>query len=85
MWSEARFSITSGPDRRNLISIGTGLLISGPFIKNLLHNHSVIYKIIIFFFPGEAEDSVIFSFFILLHKRAKPILPPYLRPHLRAR
>jgi hypothetical protein len=27
-----------------------GLLNSGPFIKNLLHNHSVIYKIIIFFF-----------------------------------
>jgi hypothetical protein len=26
------------------------LLNSGPFIKNLLHNHSVIYKIIIFFF-----------------------------------
>ena len=27
----------------------------------------------------------IFTFFILLHKRAKPILPPYLLPHLRAR
>ena len=42
------------------------------------------YKIIIFF-SGEAKDSVNFSFFILLHKRAKPILPSYLLPHLRAR
>ena len=32
------------------------------------------YKIIIFF-SGEAKDSVIFSFFILLHKRVKPMLP----------
>jgi hypothetical protein len=37
------------------------------------------YKIIIFF-SGEAKDSVIFSFFILLHKRAKPIHPPYIHP-----
>ncbi len=28
----------------------TTVVITGPFIKNLLHNHSVIYKIIIFFF-----------------------------------
>ncbi len=28
----------------------TLVVITGPFIKNLLHNHSVIYKIIIFFF-----------------------------------
>jgi hypothetical protein len=34
---------------------------------------------------GEAKDSVNFSFFILLHKRTKPILPSYLLPHLRAR
>jgi hypothetical protein len=33
------------------------------------------YKIIIFF-SGEAKDSVNFSFFILLHTRAKPMLPP---------
>ena len=51
---------------------GTAVVISGPFIKNLLHNHSV-------------NDEANFSFFILLHKRAKPILPPYLLPHLRAR
>jgi hypothetical protein len=31
-------------------------------------------------FSGEAKDSVIFSFFILLHKRAKPIHPPYIHP-----
>ena len=29
-------------------------------------------------FSGEAKDSVNFSFFILLHKRAKPIHPPYI-------
>ena len=29
---------------------------------------------------GEAKDSVNFSFFILLHKRAKPIHPPYIHP-----
>jgi hypothetical protein len=33
-------------------------------------------------FPGEAKNSVIFSFLILLHKRAKPIHPPYI--HLSA-
>jgi hypothetical protein len=31
-------------------------------------------------FSGEAKDSVNFSFFILLHKRAKPIHPPYIHP-----
>jgi hypothetical protein len=47
-------------------------VISGPFLKNLLHNHFITE-----FFKktksGEAKDSVIFPFFILLHKRAKPI------------
>ncbi len=59
------------------------LLISGPFFKILLHNHFITD----FFFKktGEAKDSAIFPFFILLHKRAKPILPPYLHPNLRAR
>ena len=42
------------------------VVISGAFIIFLLHNHSVIYKIIIFF-SGEAKDSAIFPFFILLH------------------
>ena len=32
------------------------------------------YKIIIFF-SGEANDEANFSFFILLHKRAKPAIP----------
>jgi hypothetical protein len=31
-------------------------------------------------FSGEVKDSVIFLFFFLLHKRAKPILPPYTHP-----
>ena len=31
-------------------------------------------------FSGEAKDSAIFPFFILLHKRAIPIHPPYLLP-----
>jgi hypothetical protein len=31
-------------------------------------------------FSGEAKDSAIFPFFILLHKRAKPIHPPYFLP-----
>ena len=30
--------------------LSTSLLNSGPFINFLLHNHSVIYKILIFFF-----------------------------------
>ena len=33
------------------------------------------YKIIIFF-SGDVNDEANFSFFILLHKRAKPMLPP---------
>jgi hypothetical protein len=31
-------------------------------------------------FSGEAKDSVIFPFYFLLHKRAKPIHPPYIHP-----
>jgi hypothetical protein len=31
-------------------------------------------------FSGEAKDSVIFSFYIFLHKRAKPIHPRYIHP-----
>ena len=55
------------------------VVITGPFIIFLLHNHSVIYKIIIFF-SGEAKDSAIFPFFILLHKRAKPAPLPCATP-----
>jgi hypothetical protein len=55
------------------------VVISGPFIKNLLHNHFIIE----FFFKkksGEAKDSVIFPFYFLLNKRAKPMHPPYIHP-----
>jgi hypothetical protein len=55
------------------------VVVTGPFIKNLLHNHFITE----FFFKkksGEANDEANFSFIILLHKRAKPALPPYLLP-----
>jgi trehalose-6-phosphatase len=42
-------------------------VISGAFIKNFASQSPHKYKIIIFF-SDEAKDSVIFSFFILLHK-----------------
>jgi hypothetical protein len=54
------------------------------FFPFLLHNHFITD----FFFKkkfGDVNDEANFSFFILLHKRANPILPPYLLPHLRAR
>ena len=43
--------------------------------KFLLHNHFITET----FFKkksGDVNDEVNFPFFILLHKRAKPILPP---------
>jgi len=51
------------------------VVISGAFIIFLRHNHFITE----FFLKkksGEAKDSVIFPFFVLLHKRAKPMLPP---------
>ena len=39
--------------------------------KNFASQSQRKYKIIIFF-PGEAKDRVIFPFYFLLHKRAKP-------------
>jgi hypothetical protein len=47
------------------------------FFDFLLHKSHHKYKKKSF--SGEVKDSVIFSFF-LLHKRAKPILPPYTHP-----
>ena len=48
---------------------------SEPFINFLLHNHFITEK-----FKkkksGDVNDEAKFSLFILLHKRAKPILPP---------
>jgi hypothetical protein len=60
----------------------TKVVINRPFIKNLLHNHYLSLHNINFLKKksGEAKDSVIFCFFILLHKRAKPIQPPYIHP-----
>jgi hypothetical protein len=50
------------------------------FTSQSLHNGKKIKKK-----SGDVNDEVKFPFFFLLHKRAKPILPPYLLPHLRAR
>jgi len=50
------------------------------FASQSLHNRIFLKQK-----SGEAKDSAIFAFYFLLHKRAKPILPPYLLPHLRAR
>jgi hypothetical protein len=54
---------------------GRGVVDTGQFINFLLHNHFITE-----FFKkkksGEAKDSAFFPFSILLHKRAKPILPP---------
>jgi hypothetical protein len=50
------------------------------FSSLLLHNHFITE----FFFKkksGDVNDEANFSFFFLLHKRAKPALPPYLLPH----
>jgi hypothetical protein len=46
------------------------------FASQTLHNIKKLKKK-----SREAKDSAIFPFFILLHKRAKPIHPPYLLPH----
>ena len=56
------------------------VVVTGPFIKKFPCNHIINIKRKIFF--REAKDSVNFSFFILLHKSAKPIHPPYI--HLSA-
>jgi hypothetical protein len=50
----------------------TGVVSTGPFFKFFPCNHSVNIKKKISF-SGEAKDSAIFPFFILLHNRAKPI------------
>ena len=50
---------------------------TGPFISFLLHNH-FITEIFLKKKSGDVNDEANFSLFILLHKRAKPILPSYL-------
>jgi len=57
---------------------------TGPFINFLLHNH-FITEIFLKKKSGDVNDEANFSLFILLHKRAKPILPPYPHPAFRAR
>jgi hypothetical protein len=63
----------------HVLSIFSSFFIFGFFFP-LLHNHFITE----FFLKkksGEANDEANFSFFILLHKRAKPALHPYLIPH----
>ena len=48
------------------------VVITGPFIIFLLHNHFITKKIKKK--SGDVNYEANFSFFILLHKRAKPIL-----------
>jgi hypothetical protein len=47
-----------------------------PFLKFFPCNHIINIKKK-FSFSGEARDSVVFSFYFLLHKRANHILPPW--------
>jgi hypothetical protein len=53
------------------------VVVTGPFIKNLLRNHFITKKNLKTK-SGDVNDEANFSLFFLLHKRAKPILPPYL-------
>ena len=49
------------------------VVVSGPFIKNLLHNHFITEKFLKKK-SGDVNDEANFSFFILLHNRANPKL-----------
>jgi len=60
------------------------VVVSGPFTKFFPCNHIINIEIVIFFFRRSKRQRN-FSLFFLLHKRAKPILSPYLLPHPRAR
>ncbi len=60
------------------------VVFTAPFINFLLHNHFITEKILKKK-SGDVNDEANFSLFILLQERAKPILPPYPHPHLRAR
>ena len=55
------------------VSKEQSVVVTGPFINFLLHNHFITEN----FFKkksGDVNDEANFSLFILLHKRAKPIL-----------
>ena len=61
---------TQKPDDASSKTVG--VVISGAFIIFLLHNHSVIYKIIIFF-SGEAKrQRNFFPFFICFIRELNP-------------
>jgi len=49
------------------------------FASQTLHSRFFLKK------SGDVNDEANFPFYFLLHKRAKPIHPSYLIPHLRAR
>jgi len=78
--------ISPGPRHlsRPLAAISTSdnmpaVVVTGQFKKKLLHNHFMTN----FFLKkksGDVNAEANFSFFILLHKRAKPIHPAYLLP-----
>ncbi len=53
----------------------TTVVVTGPFINFLLHNHFITENFLKKK-SGDVNDEANFSLFILLHKRAKPILPP---------
>ena len=55
------------------------VVISRAFIFLLLHNHIINKTKKIFLRRCKLRSK--FSLFFLLHKRAKPLLPPYLLPH----
>ena len=65
-------------DFENCKFLHTGVVVTGPFINFLLHNHFITEKILKKK-SGDVNDEANFSLFILLHKRAKPILPPWAR------
>jgi hypothetical protein len=54
------------------------VVVSSPFSLFLLHNHIINKKKS---FSGDVNYEANFSFLFLLHRRANPILPPYLLPH----
>jgi hypothetical protein len=89
-WKKADEHLTTLMDQEHMITLEDTeaaikrceqhlVVVTGPFIKKFPCNHIINIKKK-FSFSGEAKDSVIFSFFILLHKRAKPAPPPYLLP-----
>jgi hypothetical protein len=61
------------------IIIVSKVVVTGLFSLFLLRKHFITEKNLKKK-SGEANDEANFSFFILLHKRAKPAIPPYIHP-----